>query len=122
MNKNKYLQELTSQEIKNSLITDMHMLYDGSWVPDWDSIESHIDLIKELHQRTATQDTDMPTEKYTWGYRMKEENKIKLTSKQIDYLANFFEEDLHNLCPYVIDYRQLVEDGINTYNKRGLND
>jgi hypothetical protein len=54
MNKNKYLQELTSQEIKNSLITDMHMLYDGSWVPDWDSIESHIDLIKELHQRTAT--------------------------------------------------------------------
>ena len=64
----------------------------------------------------------MPTEKYTWGYRMKEENKIKLTSKQIDYLANFFEEDLHNLCPYVIDYGQLVEDGINTYNKRGLND
>jgi hypothetical protein len=62
------------------------------------------------------------SDKYTWGYRMKEENKIKLTSKQIDYLADFFEEDLHNLCPYVIDYRQLVEDSINTYNKRGLND
>jgi hypothetical protein len=58
------------------------------------------------------------SDKYTWGYRMKEENKIKLTSKQIDYLANFFEEDLHNLCPYVIDYRQLVEDGINTYNSK----
>ena len=53
-NKNTYLQDMTSQEIQNSLISDMHMLREGSWIPDWDSIENHIDLIKELYQRTAT--------------------------------------------------------------------
>ena len=53
-NKNTYLQDMTSQEIQNSLISDMHMLHEWSWIPDWDSIENHIDLIKELYQRTAT--------------------------------------------------------------------
>ena len=53
-NKNTYLQDMTSQEIQNSLISDMHMLHDVSWIHDWDSIENHIDLIKELYQRTAT--------------------------------------------------------------------
>ena len=47
---------LTFQNVKTShivecLLEDMEKLRDGRWVPDGDSIDSHMDYIEELARR-----------------------------------------------------------------------
>ena len=46
------LHGMPTKKIKGSLLEDMEMLRDGRWVPDDDSIDCHIDLIKELFRRS----------------------------------------------------------------------
>jgi hypothetical protein len=46
------LYDMPTKKIKGCLLQDMEMLRDGRWVPDDDSIDCHIDLIKELCRRT----------------------------------------------------------------------
>ena len=45
-------QDTNIKQIRNCLLEDMEMLRDGPWIPDDDSIDCHIDLIKELCRRT----------------------------------------------------------------------
>ena len=45
-------QDTNTKHIRNCLLEDMEMLRDGQWVPDDDSIDCHIDLIKELCRRS----------------------------------------------------------------------
>ena len=42
----------SSKQIQNCLLQDMEMLRDGRWEPDNDSIDTHMDYIKELYRRT----------------------------------------------------------------------
>ena len=46
------LHGMSTKKIKGCLLVDMEMLRDGQWVPDDDSIDCHIDLIKELCRRS----------------------------------------------------------------------
>ena len=45
-------QDTNIKQIRNCLLEDMEMLRDGRWVPDDDSIDAHMDYIKELYRRT----------------------------------------------------------------------
>jgi len=42
----------SSKQIRNCLLKDMEMLRDSRWKPDDNSIDAHMDYIKELYRRT----------------------------------------------------------------------
>jgi|TARA_R100001132_G_C3189879_1_gene42305 hypothetical protein len=42
----------SSKQIRNCLLEDMEKLRDKRWEPDDDSIDAHMDYIKELYRRT----------------------------------------------------------------------
>ena len=50
---NKHLKQMSADELLQCLQEDMNMLLDGDWVPDLDSVEAHMDVAEELHERAV---------------------------------------------------------------------
>ena len=50
---NKILKQMSADRLLQCLQEDMNMLLDGDWVPDLDSVEAHMDVAEELHERVG---------------------------------------------------------------------